>query len=463
MADVLIWNPISVTAVVVVTVKMKDSCDTMKKGEEGRNDWHKPYSAVTVQIERLTSEQFEVNDYSGLPDLIEVVRIQSSGPTEAARAIRKKLKYGNPHRQLRSLTILDGLIQNAGERFQRTFADEPLLERLRTIPTDTLTDDQVKKKCQLLYRSWTTYKSTPGLERIASLYQQLPQKRRPPPKETSKVLRETEHAAEHDEETGAHLSSSIDPFHGIASPVTPAVASPSSSRPIVLGSATTVGPPVKPVHKYDEFGRKNKSKHPKEPNSAKKAKTKPFNLEAEKPQLLQTIASSSVATTNLVNALRLVDREKQRVSENLEVVKRFETCKALRRQILRYIQHVDSEEWLGSLLHANEELVDALIAFEVLDKSVDHDSDSEDDEWDQDTPNTSTSHVNEGLAGLNLSKGPAQPHRPTALPMLSAGDLGKARAADDEEEEAEEDENDPFGDSNAVATPQIENKGMTWG
>ena len=51
----------------------------------------KPYSAVTVQIDRLTSEQFEEDDYGGIIDLIEVIRIQGSGPTEAARAIRKKL------------------------------------------------------------------------------------------------------------------------------------------------------------------------------------------------------------------------------------------------------------------------------------------------------------------------------------------------------------------------------------
>ena len=51
----------------------------------------KPYSAVTVQIDRLTSEQYEENDLGGIVDLIEVIRIQESGPTEAARAIRKKL------------------------------------------------------------------------------------------------------------------------------------------------------------------------------------------------------------------------------------------------------------------------------------------------------------------------------------------------------------------------------------
>jgi hypothetical protein len=51
----------------------------------------KPYSAVTVQIDRLTSEQYEENDLGGIVDLIEVIQIQESGPTEAARAIRKKL------------------------------------------------------------------------------------------------------------------------------------------------------------------------------------------------------------------------------------------------------------------------------------------------------------------------------------------------------------------------------------
>lgn len=51
----------------------------------------KPYSAITVQINRLTSEQYEADDMSGIVDLIEVIRLQTGGPTEAARAIRKKL------------------------------------------------------------------------------------------------------------------------------------------------------------------------------------------------------------------------------------------------------------------------------------------------------------------------------------------------------------------------------------
>lgn len=130
----------------------------------------KAYSAVTVTIENLTSETYEEEDFSGIPDLVEVIMLQASGPTEAARAIRKKLKYGNVHRQVRALVLLDGLIQNAGPRFQRTFADEPLLERLRVCGSSDLSDPEVKKKCRELFRGWAQYAKTPGLERISLLH-----------------------------------------------------------------------------------------------------------------------------------------------------------------------------------------------------------------------------------------------------------------------------------------------------
>jgi hypothetical protein len=131
----------------------------------------KPYSAVTVTIETLTSEAVPVDDLSGIPDLVEIINIQDTGPREASRAIRKKLKYGNLHRQLRALTILDGLIQNAGSRFQRTFADEALLERLRFCGTAELSDPDVKKKCRELFAGWAAeYKNTPGMGQVAKLH-----------------------------------------------------------------------------------------------------------------------------------------------------------------------------------------------------------------------------------------------------------------------------------------------------
>lgn len=51
----------------------------------------KPFTAITVQIDRLTGEQYDGDDMTGIVDLIEVIRLQTEGPPEAARAIRKKL------------------------------------------------------------------------------------------------------------------------------------------------------------------------------------------------------------------------------------------------------------------------------------------------------------------------------------------------------------------------------------
>ena len=131
----------------------------------------KPYSSISVHVEQLTSETYEEDDLSGVPDLIEVIKLQASGPTEAARAIRKKLKYGSVHRQLRALTILDGLMQNGGQRMQRTIlADGPLLERLRIAAVDSVSDPDVRSKCKDLFSQWVaSSKDNPGLEGAKSL------------------------------------------------------------------------------------------------------------------------------------------------------------------------------------------------------------------------------------------------------------------------------------------------------
>ncbi|KAF2200297.1 hypothetical protein GQ43DRAFT_449633 [Delitschia confertaspora ATCC 74209] len=408
----------------------------------------KPYSAVTVQIDRLTSEQYEESDLGGLVDLIEVIRIQDSGPTEAARAIRKKLKYGNAHRQLRALVILDGLIQNAGSRFQKGFVDEPLLERLRLLARDEMVDAEVRAKCNTLFRQWAfAYKGTPGLERIAALYKQLPQTRRPQPHQ-SRVVRETEAEAARENE---HVPASPTSRRRSSPPQQSTMPSSSTSRPITLGAAPA---PSSSLFRKD-----------------KKNKGKPFNLEREKPQLLETIASATVASTNLLNALQLINREQQRVSENAEVMSRFEACKVLRRQILRYIQLVESDQYIGSLLSANDELVKALMAFEIMDKSIDDDSDSEHERYA--APISPTSPTSPGnargaeaaLAGLSIADAPpAKPPRPTSIPMPPVPPAGKQRVEEPESEPEEEDldEDNPFSDYNAVKTPYVEGSGMSW-
>ncbi|KAI1419650.1 hypothetical protein F5Y12DRAFT_209006 [Xylaria sp. FL1777] len=439
----------------------------------------KPYSAVTVTIERLTSETFDEDDLSGIPDLVEVIKLQASGPAEAARALRKKLKYGSVHRQIRALVLLDGLIQNAGPRFQRTFIDEPLLERLRVCGTSDLSDPDVRKKCSELFRSWAAeYQNTPGLERVAMLYKELPRRKQVVTQDKSKVLRETEQDPFRDSEDEAEQHKSSPP---------PQTSQATSSRPPV-----SYPQPTQTIQSYSHtrsssgsgsfFSGSSKDKKKKDKG---KKQSKPFKLEAEKESMKAAIAESSIAATNLNNALQSINREKERISENAVAVGRFEICKKLRRKILRYIHYVEDEQWLGGLLHANDELVVALMTFEQLDRSIDADSDSEDELAEQahlyrmatekhkqsmsPTDPASPSSPVADMAGLSLN--PSIPSRRSAPPRPSPPSKPPApprplspppHHGEIEDDSAEEDEDDPFADRNAVDTPMVEGGEPRW-
>ena len=225
-------------------------------------------------------------------------------------------------------------------------------------------------------------------------------------REQSRVLRETEEAAQRDDDDDPFDLSRSRSGSTVGTFGEPSQSSPNTLRkqsvPIQLSSSSTFG-----------TGKKEKLK------KDKKSKGQRFNLEREKPQILSSIAASSVASTNLNNALKLVNRERGQVSDDAEVMKRFETCKQLRRQILRYIQLVETDEFLGGLIDANERLVESLMAFEILDKSVDDDSDSELEEAQHlsrqhaKSEKSATQDAEKMVAGLSLEP-PSQPPRPAA-------------------------------------------------
>ncbi|KAH7157598.1 hypothetical protein B0J13DRAFT_520329 [Dactylonectria estremocensis] len=431
----------------------------------------KPFSAVTVTVENLTSESYEEEDLSGIPELVEVIQLQASGPGEAARAIRKKLKYGNVHRQIRALVLLDGLIQNAGERFQRTFADEPLLERLRVCGSDPLSDPEVKKKCREVFRSWAQYSGTPGLDRLARLHKELPKRKVAVTQERSKVIRETEENPFVDDEEEAKKAAQ-------AQNQTQAQAQNASGS----SNSQSFSHAKSSSMSSSFFGG---SKDKKKDKDKAKGKRKTFNLEEEKEQMKAVIADSSFAATNLQNALQSINREHEQISENQAAVEQFEACKLLRRKVLRYIHHVEHEQWLGGLLHANDELVVALMTFEQLDRSIDADSDSDDELAEQAhlyrmvalkgkeamaTGHSPTTSQPPDLSDLNITTPPKPAAPPRPPPMSKPGQRmpppqpprPAAPPAPLQVSKAEEEDDDPFGDSHGIDTPAVEREQPRW-
>ncbi|KAH8170378.1 VHS domain-containing protein [Sarocladium implicatum] len=412
-----------------------------------------PYSAITVTIENLTSETYEEEDPTGIIELVDVIKLQATGPSEAARAIRKKLKYGNVHRQLRALVILDFLILNAGPRFQRGFANEPLLERLRVCGTSDLSDPAVKNKCRVLFRGWASYAGTPGLNEIAKLHKELPRRKQVVTQAQSKVVQETENPfGDEEEEAAAAEARARRDNAGSSSSHTPIPA------PLPLSAQSKTSTSGGGSSSF--FGSSSKDK-----KKGKGGKRRPFNLEEEKENMKSAIADSSLATTNLMNALQSINREKERISENPQAVQHFEACKQLRRRILRYIHHVESEQWLGGLLNANDQLVHALMSFEQLDRSIAADSDSDDEIAEQahmyrmaqikgkeggapPPPDVGGLSINDSPSKVKKAPSPPPPPRPPRPAM--------------QRQDTEEDEDDPFGDSNVVETPAIEKGQPSW-
>lgn len=142
----------------------------------------------------------------------------------------------------------------------------------------------------------------------------------------------------------------------------------------------------------------------------------------------------------------------------------------LRRQILRYIQLVEDERWIGGLLSANDELVRALMAWEVVEKGVEDDSDSDVEiEGLTDTSLGGSGNmkdggasVNEQMRGLRLGARPeitdansteilpAKPPRPTQVTALPTREHMREAESDEADDDEPDDENDPFGDHAAI-------------
>lgn len=162
-------------------------------------------------------------------------------------------------------------------------------------------------------------------------HQELPRRKQVVTQDRSKVLRETEQDPFRDSEDEEET------------PKSPASPATSSARP-----PDPFPQPTQTIQSFSHtkstsgsgsgsFFSSSKDKDKKKKNKTKK-KAQPFNLEAEKDSMKVAIAESSIAATNLSNALQSINREQERISDNPTAVQRFEICKKLRRKVLRYVR-----------------------------------------------------------------------------------------------------------------------------
>ncbi|KAJ6621094.1 hypothetical protein B0H10DRAFT_2018683, partial [Mycena sp. CBHHK59/15] len=249
--------------------------------------------------------------------------------------------------------ILKALVENGGHRFQTTFADGQLTEALKHLANDSNTDKKVKKKVLLVMASWQDqFKSDPSMALVAGLYKQTRHDK-------------TERSAT---------------FDTLGLPDIEAMEKADAKRKAKLEREQ-----AKEKARMDEIERRRKEKERK--NKPKRA---PFDFEKEKPKVLTSIVDASQASSNLVNAITLVNQEKESLQTNTRVQECLAAAKQARKPVVRYIQLVENEELIGTLIETNDRIITALEMYDKLSTNPESEPDA-------------TTAVTAGLAAANIN------------------------------------------------------------
>ncbi|OBZ68405.1 Protein lsb5 [Grifola frondosa] len=298
----------------------------------------KPHSSITEWVEILTSSSYEDEAYDGIPELVDSINIQATGPAEVSRAIRKKLKHGNSHQQYRALVILRAIVENGGHKFQTSFADSQLTDAIRGLSSDATTDPKVKKKLLSVLVGWhNQFKDDPSMTLVANLYKQCkgPEVR-----------------------THTQKPSYDDPQFSFDSNI-------ASYERKKKEDAEKKEKEEKRKAKEEKEKRKKEEQRRKRKATQSKVDRKAFNFEEEKSQILTAVANATQASNNLVNAMTLVNTEHDSLEANERVQECLTKAKQSRKQIVRYVQLVENEDMIGTLIETNDRIITALQSYDM--------------------------------------------------------------------------------------------------
>ncbi|KAL3420512.1 VHS domain-containing protein [Phlyctema vagabunda] len=150
-------------------------------------------SSITLAVNTILDEEHVINYIEGIDELVDFIQRGNIDADdvdismrmrigEAARSLRKKLKYGSVPVQLHTLHVLDVLIERAGSVFRHGVLDDTRLwKRLRRCASADSSSPRVREKCRVLFYLWhCKYTSTPGLERLSGLHYSVPGVSKPP-------------------------------------------------------------------------------------------------------------------------------------------------------------------------------------------------------------------------------------------------------------------------------------------
>lgn len=463
----------------------------------------KQITSVTIKINQLSTphrnDEIDESMELYLSDLLDLIRIQpSSGAAEAARAIRKKVKYGDlVEEQLRALSLLELLILNSGSKIGPVIArDDKLIDVLKGIlngsgrtALGSLYDPKVHKKVKGLALGWKNeLDGLDGYKYFASLWKNI--------KGSSGGHGSSSSARNHRRtESGGNIFDSVEDNQPISSPSRVSLASPrntppprpTAASPYSKSATSSSSTSRRQQHKEKAKDKKKKKRKGNSLYADEQFKIPQINYKVEAPKIRNVIADCHTHTTALQNALLTLSVGTSPLNDE-KCSFEFEKCRYIRRKVLRYLQYVGAgnsedkssdvvamdEEFLGSLIHANEQLVQIFKKFDAscgyTEENPAPNYDDEDDDGYESYYTDSTDEeeeaeeevkpdINERLKNATIQEGSSSKRPPPPRPVKPAGlgtkQLQQPPVPPSLTKHATNDTigSDPFGDGNTDHSP----------
>ncbi|KAF7784048.1 hypothetical protein Agabi119p4_213 [Agaricus bisporus var. burnettii] len=291
----------------------------------------KPHSSITDWVEIMTAPQTEEESFEGVFELVDAINLQASGPSEAARALRKKMKHGGAHQQYRAIVIMRSLIDNVPQKMKLAFSDSQFLDVLSGILLDEYINKRVKKKLTVVLLAWQDqFKDDSEMAAFQRLYSQVKGKNHRLSNDMmmNYVTEQKEKDAKKEKE----------------------------KREAREARKREEAEERERIKKEKEMEKERSKKDGRKTETRKRL----FDFEKDKPKVMNSIVEASQASSNLINAIVRVNLETDSLEGNAEVQDWLTKAKDAKKVIVRYTQLVENEEIIGTLIETHERLEAAL-------------------------------------------------------------------------------------------------------
>ncbi|CAH01105.1 Lsb5p [Kluyveromyces lactis] len=319
-----------------------------------------PYTSVTESINKAVISENATLEVE-LGNILQLIRTgdTDTNQVEAARAIRKRLKHGDLYQQSRALDLLNLFVSQL-IHLPLFYSDFRLINVLLDMSSNSgKYPKQISRKCTCYLIGWYQYlashQEVEGFEMLFTVCEKAYKNKKRHTKVMNKSYQKKKKAL-------------------------PQFLSDTADRRAVTAD--------------ERYGIPR------------------IDLEKEAPKIKLLISDSLETAVSLSNALLAIPAHSKSTDSELCTAK-FVQARALRRKVLRYLQLITGGELLGALLHANEELVNALMAFDQLAEEGDMASLNERDS-DEDDQEDNEAYISDeaSIPSYTSRGGAAQPNDP---------------------------------------------------